>query len=154
MNAAARRQAPLEQFLTAEDVHRRLPLVRAIVSDLIALHRDVSERRERLTRIRRLPGGKRQESSLYAEELEQIEQDLTRDDQILDGFVAELESLGGTVRDAASGIVEFAGRLDGKPIFFGWKHGSEDLTYWRSADCDDSEQHPLLEGSVPQDDVT
>jgi hypothetical protein len=153
MNAAARRQAPQEQLLTADDVHRRLPLVRAIVADLVALHRDLSDRRERLARIRRLPGGKRQEGSLYSEELEQIEQDLARDDQMLDGYVAELESLGGTVRDADAGRIEFAGRLEGKPVFFGWRQGSDDLSYWRSADSDNSEQHPLLEGSVPQDDA-
>lgn len=152
MNAAARRPAKPGQPLTAEDAHRRLPLVRAIVADFVALHRDLVDRRERLARIRKLPGGKRQEGSLYSEELEQIEQEIARDDETLRGYVAELESLGGTVRDPDTGCIEFAGRLEGNRVFFGWRQGSEDLNYWRSADNDDSEQHPLLEGSVSQDD--
>ncbi len=152
MNAAARRSARSGQPLTAEDAHRRLPLVRAIVADLVTLHRDLVDRRQRLARIRKLPGGKRQEDSLYSEELEQIEQEIARDDETLRGYVAELESLGGTVRDADTGTVEFAGRLEGKRVFFGWRQGSDDLTYWRSADSEDSEEHPMLEGSVSQDD--
>lgn len=152
MNAAARRSSPAGQPLSAEDAHRRLPLVRAIVADLVTLHRDLVDRRERLARVRKLPGGKRQEGSLYSEELEQIEQEIARDDETLQGYIAELESLGGIVRDADAGRIEFAGRLEGNQVFFGWQPDGDDLSYWRPAEGDDSPRHPLLEGSVPQDD--
>lgn len=152
MNAAARRPAPAGQPLSAEDVHRRLPLVRAIVADLVPLHRDLVDRRERLANVRKLPGGKRQERSLYAEELEHIEQEIAHDEETLQGYVAELESLGGVVRDAESGLIEFAGRLEENRVYFGWEPGSDDLSYWRSAEEDGSPRHPLLEGSLPQDD--
>ena len=91
---------------------------------------------------------------MYAEELEQIEEEIARDDETLQTYIAELESLGGTVRDFDSGCVEFAGRHDGKPVLFGWRPGSDDALYWRSADDADSAEHSLLEGSVPQDDAT
>jgi hypothetical protein len=151
MNAAARRPARSGQPLTAEDAHRRLPLVRAIVADIVRLYRELVDRRERLARIRKLPGGKRQEGSLYEQELEQVERDIERDDETLRGYVSELESLGGTVRDAEAGRVEFSGKLEGKKVFFGWRQGDEDLSYWRPADSDESERHRLLEDSVPQD---
>ena len=154
MNAAVRRRAPVSSPLSAEDAARRLPLVRAIVADLVALHRDLSERRERLGRIRKLPGGKRREASVYAEELEQIEEEITRDDETLNGYLAELESLGGAVRDFDSGCVEFAGEIDGNPVLFGWRQGNDDISYWRTAEPDDSVEHPLMEGSVSQDDAT
>lgn len=152
MNAAAKRPSPARQPLTADDAHRRLPLVRAIVGDIVRLHTDLADRRERVAVIRKLPGGKRRDTSIYAEELEQIEQEIVRDEETLKGYVAELENLGGTVRDPATGRVEFAGRLEGQKIFFGWQQGDEDLSYWRPSDSDESDRHPLLEDSVSQDD--
>jgi hypothetical protein len=152
MSAAARRPTRSPQPLTADDVHRRLPLLRAIVADITRLHRDLADRRERVAAIRKLPGGKRQEGSVYAEELEQIEQDIRRDDETLRGYVGELENLGGMLRDPDAGRIEFAGRNEGKKVFFGWILGGEDLAYWRPFDSEESDRHPLLEGSVSQDD--
>lgn len=151
MNAAARRPARPGQPLTAEDAHRRLPLVRAITADIVRLHRDLADRRDRVATIRKLPGGKRREGSVYAEELEQVEREIGRDEETLRGYVAELEVLGGVLRDPNAGRVEFGGRLDGRKVFFGWRAGDEDLSYWRPFDSEESERYPLLEGSVPQD---
>jgi hypothetical protein len=151
MNAAARRPARPGQPLTAEDAHRRLPLVRAITADIVRLHRDLADRRERLAAIRKLPGGKRREGSVYAEELEQVEREIGRDEETLKSYVAELEALGGVLRDPGAGRIEFGGRLDGRKVFFGWRAGDEDLSYWRPHDSEESERYPLLEGSVPQD---
>ena len=152
MSAAARRPTRSPQPLSADDVQRRLPLLRAIVTDITRLYRDIADRRERLASIRKLPGGKRQEGSVYAEELEQIEQDIVRDEETLRGYVGELENLGGILRDADAGRVEFAGRTDGRKVFFGWMLGGEDLSYWRPFESDESDRHTLLEGSVSQDD--
>ncbi len=152
MSAAARRPTRSPQSLSAEDVQRRLPLLRAIVTDITRLHRDLADRRDRVKVIRKLPGGKRQEGSVYAEELEQIEQEIQRDDETLRGYVGELENLGGILRDPDAGRIEFAGRSEGKKVFFGWTLGGDELAYWRPADSDETDRHPMLEGSVSQDD--
>lgn len=152
MSAAARRPTRSPQPLSADDVQRRLPLLRAIVADITRLHRDIADRRERVASIRKLPGGKRREGSVYAEELEQIEEDIRRDEETLRGYVGELENLGGVLRDPDTGRIEFAGRSEGRKVFFGWTFGEDDLGYWRPTDSAESERHSLLEGSVPQDD--
>jgi hypothetical protein len=152
MSAAARRPTRSPQPLTADDVQRRLPLLRAIVSDINRLHRDIADRRERVASIRKLPGGKRREGSVYAEELEQIDDGIRRDEETLRGYVGELENLGGILRDPDVGRIEFAGRNEGRKVFFGWTLGDEDLGYWRPSDSAESDRHSLLEGSVPQDD--
>ncbi len=154
MNAAAKRPTRPGQPLTAEDAHRRLPLVRAIVADLVRLHRDLTERRDRLAAIRKLPGGKRREGSVYSEELEQVEREIGRDQETYRSFVAELDALDGIVRDADAGRIEFGGRMDGRKVFFGWQTGGEDLSYWRPIDSEETERYPLLEGSVPQEGET
>ncbi len=73
MNTAASRK-----FFSVAQANQTLPLVRAIVQDIVELFRDVEERRERLTRVLQLRGSGRrsQEATLYTEELEQIGQDL------------------------------------------------------------------------------
>ncbi len=152
MSAAARRPTRSPQPLTADDVQRRLPLLRAIVSDINRLHRDIADRRERVASIRKLPGGKRREGSVYAEELEQIDDGIRRDEETLRGYVGELENLGGILRDPDVGRIEFAGRNEGRKVFFGWTLGDDDLGYWRPSDSAESDRHSLLEGSVPQDD--
>ena len=40
--------------------------------------------------------------------------------------------------------------MEGRKVFFGWQAGSDELSYWRPADSDETERYPLLEGSVPQ----
>ena len=152
MNAAARRSSRPGKPLSADDVHRRLPLIRAIAGDIVRLHRDLADRRDRLARIHKLPGGNREVSSLYAEEREQIERDIQHDDETLQGFIIELESLSGVLRDADVGRIEFAGELDGSNVFFGWLFGDEDLSYWRLAESDDTERHPLLQGTASRED--
>lgn len=152
MSAAARRPSRSPQPLSADDVQRRLPLLRAIVADITRLHRDIADRRERVASIRKLPGGKRREGSVYAEELEQIEEDIRRDEETLRGYVGELENLGGLLRDPDTGRIEFAGRSEGRKVFFGWTLGEDDLGYWRPTDSAESDRHSLLEGSVSQDD--
>ena len=77
MNAAAEKK---KKFFTLDEANRRLPLVRAIVEDIVKLYHDVHERRERLERIR--PAARasaRRESTVYSEEVQQIEEDIEKE---------------------------------------------------------------------------
>ena len=92
MNAAAQKK---KKYFTVEEANLMLPLVRVIAEDIVALFRDVHERRERLSRVRQLPGASsRDEHSVYNEELLQVEADLDKDITRLEGFVDELQNLG------------------------------------------------------------
>ncbi len=148
MNAAAKRPSRSRPPLSVEDAHRRLPLVRAIAADVVALHRDLADRKDRLARVRKSSGGKRDADSVYAEESRQAELDLTRDEGTFRGYVAELENIGGRLRDAETGRIEFSGRLADQDVFFGWQPGEEDLSYWRPSDAPESDRRSLLLDSI------
>ena len=154
MNAAAKRPAKPGPPLSVEDAHRRLPLVRAITTDIVGLHRDVADRKDRLEQIRKLPGGKRHEDTVYAEELQQIERELVRDEGTLRGYVAELENIGGRLRDPEAGRVEFPGQLSGQDVYFGWQQGEENFSYWRPFGSKETERRSLLLDSLPPLDGT
>ena len=132
MNAAAQRK----KVFDVEEANRHLPLVRAIVEDIVKLFRDVHDRRERLNRVRQVHGkSARDENSLYGEELEQVERDLEKDITRLDGYVEELHELGAVLKDPVTGLVDFRTQIDGREAYLCWKLGEEEIAYWHKLDA-------------------
>ena len=77
----AEEQYKPKKLFTVDEANATLPLVKAIVGDLVALSREVVERRERLALLH----GSRDPDSAdpYSEELEQIEDELEKDNRRL-----------------------------------------------------------------------
>ena len=83
-----------QQLFTVEEANLRLPLVRAIVKDIVTLFSDLHDRRERLNEIRH-----RSEQSEYRDEVDAMESELETDIERLDVFVAELSDLGAELKE-------------------------------------------------------
>lgn len=144
-----------KQYFTLAEANRRLPLVRAIVTDIVELFRDLSERRERLDRIRRLPGSaNRDENSIYGEELQQIEDELEKDADRLQVFVDELQSLGAELKDFRVGLIDFLTQVDGRDAYLCWKLGEDEIGYWHELDAGFQGRQSLLQGTAPEDGAT
>ena len=138
-----------KQFFTVEEANRRLPLVRAIVEDIVTLFADVHERKERLLRIRQKSRGASQsEPTPYEEELDQIERELEKDIQKLDDFVQELRDLGVELKDYANGLVDFPTIIEGREAYLCWKRGEDEIAYWHELDAGFQGRQSLLEKSV------
>ena len=143
-----------KQYFTLAEANQRLPLVRAIVTDIVELYRDLSERRERLDRIRRLPGSaNRDENSVYGEELQQIEDELEKDAGRLQVFVDELQSLGADLKDFRVGLVDFLTRVDGEDAYLCWKLGEEEIGYWHEIEAGFQGRRSLLQQAVSEDEA-
>ena len=143
-----------KQYFTLAEANQRLPLVRAIVTDIVELYRDLSERRERLDRIRRLPGSaNRDENSVYGEELQQIEDELEKDADRLQVFVDELQSLGADLKDFRVGLVDFLTRVDGEDAYLCWKLGEEEIGYWHEIEAGFQGRRSLLQQAVSEDEA-
>lgn len=145
MNAEAQRKL----IFTPEEANLRLPLVQAIVKDIVALYQDLHDRQERITEIKRLPGASsRDEDSVYSEELLQAEMDIENDTEQLKGFISELMELGVELEDPALGVVNFPALRDSKEIYLCWKVGEEEVAHWHSLDEGFSERQVLFEESL------
>ncbi|MCA9083209.1 MAG: DUF2203 family protein [Planctomycetaceae bacterium] len=132
-----------EQVLTVEDANRRLPLVRAIVRDLVELSGDVRTRQDRLSEIReRYPSD---EDAPYSDEVAQMEDHLELDVDRLDAFAAELRQVGAELVDAATGLVEFPSLLDGQAIRLSWMPDEPRIQFWRLEEDDSEDRRPLPE---------
>ena len=122
------------QYFSVASANQTLPLVRAIVSDIVELYREVRDREERLTRITRGRPKDPRPDDLYTEEVEQVRQDLERDVERLQGFIDELQELGVEFKDPVMGLVDFPAKRDGKEICLCWKLGEPSVDYWHTVE--------------------
>lgn len=98
----------------------------SIVRDIVELHADLEQRRERLGELRVSRKGPRQrpETDPYEEEFRQMEDDLATDDGRLRGYCDELSKLGVELKDAKAGTVEFPSVGLGHLV---WRLGEADV---------------------------
>lgn len=123
-----------KQF-TVASANRTLPLVRAIVADIVELYKDVRDRELRLQDLRRSHKRRNREASdVYAEEVDQIQAELDKDMERLKGFVGELEQLGVEFKDYDLGLVDFPTTINGREAFLCWKLGEAAVEYWHTVD--------------------
>ena len=107
------------KVFTVEEANARLPLVRVIVQDLMKLAVEVTDRKDRLNMLAR--GRSSNTSDVYQSEVEQIEQELEKDTERLNGFLRELLDLGVEPKSAIEGLVDFPALIDGKLAYLCWK---------------------------------
>ena len=130
------------RLFTVEQANATLPLVSRIVSDLVQLARDVSERSERLSLLlagREAPRG----DDLYEEELAQSGDQLAGDHQQLREYVDELLDIGIEPTSAIEGLVDYTSIVDGRIAYLCWKLGDPEVLYWHDLDDDCMDRRPL-----------
>ncbi|MEZ6061854.1 MAG: DUF2203 family protein [Planctomycetaceae bacterium] len=133
-------------ILTVQQVNQRLPLVRAIVRDVVGLKADVVERQSRLQELRDLHPVSESEQTPWAEEVTAMQDGLAEDELRLIVFESELEDVGGILADARVGLVEFASEIDGRSVVLSWLPGESEVSYWRELSDAITERRPLLQG--------
>jgi hypothetical protein len=135
-----------KQFTVAA-ANRMLPLVRMIVSDIVELYRDVSERRDRLAAMQRGKGNLPvREGDPYHEEVQHVQRDMEKDIERLQGFVDELRELGVELKDPTSGLVDFPTSMNGRAAYLCWKLGESEVGYWHGLESGFAGRQPLPSG--------
>jgi hypothetical protein len=138
---------------TLAEANQRLPLVRAIVTDIVTLQRDLDERRARLERVQQVPGtSKRSEDSLHSQELKQIEEGLAADETRLTEYATELNQLGVELKDASVGLVDFRTRIENREAFLCWKLGEPEISFWHELNAGVEGRQSLMHDSLSTDD--
>lgn len=137
-----------KKYFTIEEANNALPLVRAIVSDIVAKYAAVSERKSRLDQIKESRSSRsRSASDMYGEELAQVEEELDKEISRLQEFIDELEKLGVELKDISRGLVDFRGKMDGRDVYLCWLLGEDEVTHWHELDAGFAGRQSLLAGS-------
>jgi len=135
-----RRAEPRTRF-TVEEANASLPLVRAIVRDLVAIAGDVDGRRRRLTLL--MEGREFEPSDPYDAELVHMAKQLEKDSRQVQTYVQELRDLGVEPTSGIEGIVDFPAVVDGREIRLCWKLGEPEVRYWHELDAGFRGRQPL-----------
>ena len=128
------------KFFTPAEANATLPLVRAIVSDLVVLSR-FGERRQRISPL--LAGKAKKARDPYHEELVQTQKDMDRDIIRLKEYVEELRALGVEPKSGTEGLVDFPAMLDGRPVYLCWKLDEPRVQFWHDLEAGFAGRHPL-----------
>jgi len=138
---SARRATEGKRTFTIREANATLPLVRAIVADLVGLARDVTDRRQRLLAIS--TSDRRRIADPYQEELVQAEEELEKDARRVLEYVAELRQLGVETKSVTEGLVDFPAVLDGRRVYLCWKLGEPEIGFWHELDAGFRGRQPL-----------
>jgi hypothetical protein len=139
------------RLFTVEAANRTLPLVGAIVFDLVPLWREVTEMRNRiqhLTDSRDVEHG-----NPYSDELEEMRELVSKNSQTVEGYIEELRQLGVEFK-GPHGHVGFPAMIDGRLVYLSWQLGEPEVSYWMDLDDDFDDRQSLLAESVAPGDAS
>ncbi|MBB02305.1 MAG: DUF2203 domain-containing protein [Planctomyces sp.] len=143
MNATVPTPETSKRFFTPEEANKTLPLVRAIVGDIVSLYGEIRERRDRLADLTDRNSSHASEDDPYREEVEVMEASIYNDIERLQEFVSELTQLGIDLKDPEVGLIDFPGVSDGREVCLCWKLGEDSVDAWHEVDAGFAERQPL-----------
>jgi len=123
---------------TIDDANRTLPLVRRIVGDAVRDYwrwQDKVREYEAVAALRLVD-----QPNEEADRLEREAQQLARD---IDGYVAEIRQLGVEMKGFDTGLIDFPGEVDGRPVLLCWQLGEDSVQYWHEEDAGFAGRQPL-----------
>src|SRR5262245_44347060 len=143
MNASANKK-----YFTIEEANQALPLVRAIVADIVRQYRAISERKELLDQVQKSRNSKgSRPNDPYTEEVAQVEEQLEKDVTALQEYIEELEKLGVELKDVGRGLVDFRSLMDGREVYLCWLLGEDEVAHWHELDAGFAGRQSLLAGT-------
>ncbi len=123
---------------TVEDANRTLPLVRRIVGDAV---RDYWRWQDKVRQYEEVAANRVAE--VPSEEAERLEQEAAQLARDIDGYIAEIRELGVEFKGFDTGLVDFPGEVNGRPVLLCWQLGEESVQYWHEEDAGFAGRQPL-----------
>jgi hypothetical protein len=128
------------KFFSVEEANRALPLVRAIVDDIVRQFNLVNELKLRLSAVQ---GTRRQASDdLYAEEFAQSQSNLEAEETTLVGYIEELTRLGVELK-GPDGLCDFPSIREGREVYLCWRLGEPQVAHWHELNAGVAGRLPL-----------
>jgi hypothetical protein len=131
---------PKRKFFTVEEANNTLPLVRAIVGDVVRQYQSVQSLRQRLSSLRhdiRKPA-----TDVYSEEIAHSQAEHEAEEARLAGLIDELSNLGIELK-GPDGLCDFPSLRDGRVIYLCWRLGEPQVSHWHEVDAGFAGRQPL-----------
>ena len=130
---------PEVKTFTVEMANRALPLVRRIVDDIVTEHphwKDLVARFELVAAGQRSEWGESKEMLVLRREIDRIA-------ARIDGYVAELDKIGVSLKGFEDGLVDFYGSYDGRLVCLCWRRGEAAVEHWHELDTGFAGRQPI-----------
>jgi len=141
------------RYYTIEEANQALPLVKAIVADIVRQYQDVKERKDRLDTIHKRQRKREGQGDVYSDEVTQIENEFEKEVQALQAYLDELTGLGIEIKDFEKGLIDFWSLMDGREVYLCWMLGEEEVGHWHELDAGFSGRQSLLTAVQGEDEV-
>ena len=123
-----------EQVFTLEEINALLPRLKGIVDEQLLRRTAIEERlRDLGGRLGQVPESIAVEPD-DDDELRGLKTDLLGRIELYQATWRTVEELGAVLKDARSGLLDFYGQVDGKLVWFCWKHGETEITHYHALD--------------------
>jgi len=131
------------RLFTVDEANRVLPLVRPIVRDLLAEHREWREAVEQFELADAADPGEPDDDHLESAEAfaarSRVEAHASRIHELME----ELTALGCIFKGFEGGLVDFLSLRDDRPVYLCWRSGEETVSYWHDIDGGFGGRHPI-----------
>lgn len=123
------------------DVNRVLPLVRSIVTDIVASAKRFREIEAERRALRSGPSAPNSPETVAA--IAALKAELEERSTQTQEYVRELTELGGDIKDYERGLVDFACERNGRTVLLCWELGEAEVGHWHGADENFFDRRPL-----------
>lgn len=131
---------PKKRYFTVEEANKALPLVKAIVGDIVRQFHTVSELRQRLSAL--TVEHRRPTSDPYSEELAHSQSELDGEEERLESYIDELTRLGVELK-GPDGLCDFHSMMDGREVYLCWRLGEPEVLHWHELNAGVAGRQPL-----------
>lgn len=128
----------MAKVFTVDQANRTLPLVRRIVEDTV---RQYARWQQCLSAIEADAAGTQSAVRTQVEALQREAQALAEE---IERYRGELAELGIEMKGPDVGLVDFPGRINGRPVCLCWRLGEPSVQYWHELDAGFAGRRPLL----------
>jgi hypothetical protein len=120
------------RFYTIEQANRALPLVKAIVGDIVPLYHSLMERRESLAKTGMDPVLALDDA--HVDELDPAYAEFAKDWERLRELEQELRELDVSFK-GGNGLVDFPCWMEGREVYLCWQLGEPEVSWWHEVDA-------------------
>lgn len=126
------KRSPVRRYFTLAQATNSLPLVGRVVADIVRLHGEISDMKEKTTDV----AGN---TKLTAD----AERDMAELVGKINGYAEELAAIGCELKDPRTGLVDFIGRHQGRDVFLCWKLGEAAIGFWHETSAGFEGRQPI-----------
>jgi hypothetical protein len=129
---------------TLDEAQSLLPLLESLLKRAIEEKRAAEEVDSGLTELSRriyLSGGMRVDANHVAKLRAEMDEHVRR----LRENIAEIDSIGGQVKDLDEGLLDFPCRIDDKVVLLCWRMGEPAIEHWHTLESGFKDRQPLDE---------